>query len=296
MLQKISFLLLAAIAIRQVEPQTPLKVNVDLVNVLFSVTDRSGKFVSGLKQEDIAVEEDGRKQDILRFSQENQRPLTLGVLIDISPSVGRVFNDEKAAAISFLDTTLRPGDLTMVISFDHTVTLEEDFTEDKKVLRNAISKLNVGNGTSIYDAVYLACKEQFGKQAGRKAIILISDGQDTTSKIRMNEALLAAHQSDAVIYSISNRLGGFFDVPGSGAPATLKRFSLETGGTIFFVGGRTELTEVFAQIGEELRSQYSLAYTSSNSTRDGRYRHIRIVSKDPTYTIKARQGYYAPAS
>jgi VWFA-related protein len=296
MLQKISLLLLAAIAIRQVEPQTPLKVNVDLVNVLFSVTDRSGKFVSGLKQEDIAVEEDGRKQDILRFTQENERPLTLGVLVDISPSVGRVFNDEKAAAISFLDTTLRSGDLAMVISFDHTVTLEEDFTEDKKVLRNAISKLNVGNGTSIYDAVYLACKEQFGKQAGRKAIILISDGQDTTSKIRMNEALLAAHQSDAVIYSISNRLGGFFDVPGSGAPATLKRFSLETGGTIFFVGGRTELTEVFAQIGDELRSQYSLAYTSSNAARDGRYRHVRIVSKDPTYTIKARQGYYAPTS
>ena len=135
----------------------------------------------------------------------------------------------------------------MVISFDRTVTLEEDFTENKRALRDAINSLTVGNGTSIYDAVFLACQDQLSKEGGRKAIILISDGQNTTSKVRLTEALVAAHQSDAVIYSISNRIGGFFDIRGSGDPESLKRFSLETGGTVYFFGGRSELTAVFAQ-------------------------------------------------
>jgi Ca-activated chloride channel homolog len=187
-------------------PQTPLKVNVDLVNVLFSVIDRTGRFVSGLKRDDFAIEEDGRKQDIQRFSQENERPLTLGILVDKSPSVGRVFADEKNAAISFLDITLKAGDLAMVISFDRAVTLEQDFTESKRLLADAINSLTLGTGTSIYDAVYLACKDQLSKESGRKAIILISDGQDTASKVRLNEALVAAHQSEAVIYSISTPL------------------------------------------------------------------------------------------
>src|SRR5215471_12223315 len=155
MFQRIALLVLAAIGLQQAG-QAPLRVNVDLVNVPFSVTDRNGHFVSGLKREDVAVEEDGRKQDIQHFTQENELPLTLGVLVDKSPSVGRVFSEEKAAAISFLDTTLKSGDLAMVISFDRTVTLEEDFTESKRALRTAINNLTVGNGTSVYDAIYLA--------------------------------------------------------------------------------------------------------------------------------------------
>jgi VWFA-related protein len=295
MFQRIALIVLAAIGLQQ-SGQTPLRVNVDLVNVPFSVTDRNGHLVSGLKKEDIAVEEDGRKQDIQHFIQENELPLTLGVLVDKSPSVGRVFAEEKAAAVSFLDTILKSGDLAMVISFDRVVTLEEDFTENKRALRTAINNLTVGNGTSVYDAIYLACKDQLSKQAGRKAVILISDGEDTSSKLRLNEALLAAHQSDVVIYSISNRIGGFFNDPGNGSPDTLKRLSLETGGTLFFVGGRTELRETFAQIADELRSQYTIAYNSMNPAHDGKYRRIRIITKDPTYTVKARQGYYAPTS
>jgi VWFA-related protein len=302
---------LLAIAAAAALQQTPLRVNVDLVNVSFTVTDRGGRFVSGLKENDFALEEDGHQQEIQRFSQESERPLTIGVLIDKSPSVGRVFADEKAAAISFLDTILKTGDLAMVISFDRTVTLEEDFTEDKRPLRDAINSLITGNGTSVYDAIYLACKEQLPKEGGRKAVILISDGQDTTSKVQLTEALVAAHQSDAVIYSISNRIGGFFGNRGgdsraggnrgggnrgSNGPETLRRFSLETGGTVFFVGGRSDLTEVFSQISEELRSQYSLGYVSTITTRDGRYRRIRIIPKDSAYKVKAREGYYAPSS
>jgi VWFA-related protein len=271
-------------------------VNVDLTNVSFSVTDRTGRFVAGLKQDDFTVEEDGIKQEIKSFSRENELPLTIGMLIDKSPSVGSVFGDERSTAISFLDTTLRQNDLAMVISFDRTVTLEEDFTSNKQVLRRAINGVKIGNGTSVYDAVFLACDEQLKKESGRKAIILISDGQDTTSKVRISEALTAAQRSEAVIYSISNRIGGFFNERGSGSAETLKRFSLETGGTVYFVSGRSDLTEVFAQIADELRSQYSLAYVSSNPARDGKFRRIRIVPKEATNKVKAREGYYAPTS
>jgi Ca-activated chloride channel family protein len=207
-----------------------------------------------------------------------------------------VFGDERSTAISFLDATMRSNDLAMVISFDRTVTLEEDFTVNKQALGRAINSVKIGNGTSVYDAVFLACDEQLKKQSGRKAIILISDGQDTTSKVRISEALTAAQQSEAVIYSISNRIGGFFNERGSGSPDTLKRFSLETGGTVYFVSGRSDLTEVFTQISDELRNQYTLAYVSSNTARDGKFRRIRIVPKDATYRVKARQGYYAPSS
>jgi VWFA-related protein len=274
--------------------QNTIKVDVSLVNVFFTVTDASGRFVPGLKQEDFTVQEDGLKQEIQRFSAESQLPLTIGMLVDTSPSVSGVFNDEKDTAIQFLDSTLRRDDLAMVIDFNREVTLDQDLTSDKRKLSSAIDSLRPGPGTSIYDAVYLACNEVLNKEGGRKAIILISDGQDTSSKLRLAEAIRAAAKSEAVIYSISNRIGGFFGIRGSGSPDTLTRFSLETGGTVYFVGGRNDLTNVFEQIAEELRSQYTLAYSPSNTARDGRFRYIRIIPKDSKYKIKARNGYYAP--
>ena len=278
-------------------PQQPtLKVDVDLVNVLFTVTDAKGRLIPGLTKQDFAVEEDGRKQEIYSFSKENELPLTIGMLIDSSPSVSRVFADEKETAIQFLDSTLQPNDLAFVIGFERAVTLVEDFTDDQRKLRSAINSLAIGQGTSIYDAVYLACKEMFPKEGGRKAIILISDGQDTTSKLRFTESMIAADTSNAVIYSISNRIGGFFDIRGTGSPETLKEYSTQTGGTVYFVGGRSDLTRVFDQIAEELRTQYSLAYTSTNTARDGKFRKIRIITCDLSYWVKARTGYYAPKS
>src|SRR5262249_1601023 len=160
-------------------------------------------------------EEDGRKQEIQRFSVENQLPLTIGMLIDTSPSVSSVFNDEKDTAIRFLDSTLRPDDLAMGITFDREVTLDQDVTNDKTKLRSPIDTLRTGAGTVVYDAVYLACNEVLSKEGGRKAIILISDGQDTASKVRISEATFAAAKSEAIIYSISNRIGGFFGIRGS---------------------------------------------------------------------------------
>jgi VWFA-related protein len=280
------------------EPQDSLKVSVDLVSVQFTVTDRRGRFVPGLRAEDFVVEEDGKRQEIRHFARENELPLTLGMLIDTSPSVRPVFDEEKRTATGFLESTLRASDLALVIGFDRSVTLVQDYTENSKRLKAAIEELEIGGGTSLYDAIYLACKEKLNREAGRKAVILISDGEDTTSKTKFFEALIAAHQSDAVIYSISNRGDGFFYKGRSrgGDPGTLRKFSEETGGAAFFVDNKNSFKKVFDQIAQELRSQYSLGYISTNTARDGKYRQIRILSRDSSHTVKARKGYYAPGN
>src|SRR5229473_7910405 len=178
--------------------QDTLKVTVDLVNVQVSVTDRHGRFVPGLTAQDFKVEEDGRRQEIRNFARENELPLTLALLVDTSPSVRPVFDEEKLTAVGFLESVLREKDLALVIGFDRSVTLVQDYTDNLKSLKRAIDTLEIGGGTSVYDAVYLASKEKLRDEAGRKAIILISDGEDTTSKLKFTEALIAAHQSNAV--------------------------------------------------------------------------------------------------
>ncbi len=275
--------------------QDTLKVSVDLVNVQFTVTDRRGRLVPGLKAQDFAVEEDGRKQEIRYFARENERPLTLALLVDTSPSVRPVFEDEKLTAVAFLESTLRPSDLALVIGFDRSVTLVQDYTDSVRSLKSAISGLEMGGGTSLYDAVYLACEDKLKTETGRKAIVLISDGEDTTSKVQFVEALIAAHRSDTVIYAISNSSRGFLTrrLGGMGDLGTLKKFAEETGGAAYVADGRTSFEKIFNQIAEELRTQYSLGYVSSNPARDGKFRKIRIAPKNSSYQIKARKGYYA---
>ena len=286
--------------------QDVLKVTVDLVNVQFSVTDRHGRFVPGLTAQDFKVEEDGRRQEIRNFARENQLPLTLALLIDTSPSVRPVFDEEKLTAVSFLESVLREKDLALVIGFDRSVTMVQDYTDNVRLLKRAIDELETGGGTSVYDAVYLACKEKLSEEAGRKAIILISDGEDTTSKLKFTEALVAAHQSNAVIYAISNAVrGGFFSYGrrgrapinvGGGDLGTLRKFSEETGGTTFVVSNENNFKKIFDQIAQELRSQYSLGYVSLNTARDGKYRQVKITARDSSYNVKSRKGYYAPRS
>ena len=284
------------------QSEDTLKVTVDLVNVQFSVTDRHGRFVSGLTAQDFKVEEDGRRQEIRNFARENELPLTLALLIDTSPSVRPVFDEEKLTANSFLESVLREKDLALVIGFDRSVTMVQDYTENLKLLKRAIDQLEIGGGTSIYDAVYLAGKEKLTDEAGRKAIILISDGEDTTSKTKFTEALLSAHQSNAVIYAISNAAStglfghgrGGFPGFGDGDIRTLKKFSEETGGSTFVVNSENSFKKIFDQIAQELRSQYSLGYFSLNTARDGKYRQIKVTARQPGYIVKSRKGYYAP--
>jgi Ca-activated chloride channel family protein len=282
------------------QSQDTLKVSVDLVSVPFTVTDRHGRYVSGLTARDFTVEEDGRRQQISNFAHENELPLTVALLIDTSPSVRPVFEEEKATAKTFLETIMRSKDLALVIGFDRSVTLVQDYTENVRLLKRAIDELEIGGGTSVFDAVYLACKEKLSTEAGRKAIIMLSDGDDTTSKLKFNDALIAAHQSDTVIYGIYYSLrsafpygrrgrGGF----GGGDPGTLRKFSAETGGTTFVVNNQNTFGKIFEQITQELRSQYSLGYYSTNTSRDGKFRQIKIVPRDSSYSVKARRGYYA---
>jgi Ca-activated chloride channel family protein len=288
--------------------QDTLKVAVDLVNVQFSVIDRHGRFVPGLTAQDFKVEEDGRRQEIRNFARENELPLTLALLVDTSPSVRPVFDEEKMTAVGFLESVLREKDLALVIGFDRSVTLVQDYTDNLKSLKRAVDELEIGGGTSVYDAVYLASKEKLSGEAGRKAIIMISDGEDTTSKLKFNEALVAAHQSNAVIYAISNSVpfgffpygrhgrGPFGGLGGGGDISTLKKFSEETGGSTFVVSNENGFKKIFDQIAQELRSQYSLGYFSLNTARDGKYRQIKITTRESAYSVKSRKGYYAPKS
>jgi Ca-activated chloride channel homolog len=282
------------------QDQDTLKVRVDLVNVPFSVMDRHGRFVPGLTAKDFLVEEDGRRQEIRNFSRENELPLTLALLIDTSPSVRPVFDEEKATAKAFLESILNSKDLALVIGFDRTITLVQDFTENVRLLKRAIDDLEIGGGTAVYDAVYLATKEKLGDEAGRKAIILISDGEDTTSKIKFNDALMSALKTDTIIYAISNSIRNPFPFYGRRRPGggggdigTLRRFSTETGGATFAVNSETTFSKIFDQIAKELRSQYSLGYNSTNGARDGKFRQIKIIPRDSSYTVRARRGYYA---
>jgi len=279
-----------------------LKVNVDLVSVPFSVMDRQGRFVTGLTKNDFLVQEDGRRQEIRNFAHENELPVTIALLIDTSPSVRGVFEEEKVTAKAFLESILRKEDLALVIGFDRAVTLVQDYTENVKALGRSIDSLEIAGGTSVYDAVYLAAKEKLNGEAGRKAIILISDGEDTTSRVKLDEALREAQQSDAVIYAISNSLRNGFPYfrrgrPGFGGSGgdigTLRRFSNETGGVTFVVNDEDTFAKIFQQIAQELRSQYSLGYVSTNTARDGKFRQIKIVPRNSKHTVRARKGYYA---
>jgi VWFA-related protein len=276
-----------------------LRVIVDLVNVPFSVTDRQGRFIPGLTAKDFLVQEDGRRQEIRNFARENELPVTLALLIDTSPSVRPVFEEEKETAKAFLESIMRTEDLALVIGFDRSVTLVQDYTDNLKFLHRAIDELEMGGGTSVYDAVYLGSKE-LESEAGRKAIILISDGEDTTSKLNFNDALRAAHQSETIIYAISNSVRNGFPYfrrgrarSGGGDIGTLRKFSAETGGATFVVNDENTFGRIFGQIAQELRSQYSLGYVSTNNARDGKFRQIKIVPRNSSYTVRARKGYYA---
>jgi len=279
-----SLLLFSAIA-AAVQAQFRIQVAVDLVNVNFSAMDSRGRMIPGLMAQDFVVEEDGKIQNVTLFAREQELPLTLAMLIDISPSVEPVFEEEKLTASRFLKSILGSRDLALVIGFDNNATLMQDFTEDLPSLQTAIQKLKLSKmGTSLYDAVYLACEDKLSREAGRKAVVLISDGEDTTSSYNASKAMIAAHGSNAVIYAISN----------AGNSGTMRRMAEETGGAFFRIRRDGDFDKVFQQIALELRTQYSLAYQSTNTARDGAFRRIKIIPRDSNISVRARRGYYAP--
>ena len=280
-----ALLLLLTTAIPAAQPaQFKVEVAVDLVHVNFSATDRKGRMIPGLTAEDFTIEEDGKLQKVTLFARERDLPLTLALLIDVSPSVSTVFEEEKYTASAFLRSVLGPRDLALVIAFDRWVTLVQDFTEDVPSLTSAIESLSLlKGGTSLYDAVFLAADEKLARETGRKAIVLISDGEDTTSQFSLSKAMIAAHKSDAVIYTISN----------GGDSGSLRRLAEETGGASFRVRREGDFEKVFDQISTELRTQYSIGYYSTNPARDGTFRRIKIIPGGSNVNVRARRGYYA---
>ncbi len=275
------------------QEQTTLRIDVNLVNVLCTVQSRQGQFVTDLKRQDFRIEEDGVKQSITHFSREVALPLTLGILIDTSPSVQDILPLEQRAAVEFLRTVLNKNDLAMIMNFDRSVSLIQDFTNSLDLLEKAVGLLAIGGGTSLHDAVFLACDEKLRHESGRKAIVLISDGGDTTSKLKIREAIESAQRADTVIYAISNQIGGFYR-RAYGNSGALKKYSRATGGTAFFPNRPQKFRRAFDAIETELRSQYLLTYQSSNQERDGSYRSIKVrLPNKKGLRVKARKGYYA---
>lgn len=313
---------------------------VELVDLLVSVRDKKGVLVKDLQRSDFTVLEEGKQQEIRRFSRETDLPLTIGMLIDTSGSVAEELVEERRAARQFFEQVLRKQDKAFVISFGREAMLEQDVTESLRELQEGLDEVQVDDGlqrrrplvgqnnfqfpfpgvgggvggrrfpvprptpqprngggknkqftlggTVLYDAIFLASDEVLKPISGRKAIILITDGEDRGSKIRLTGAIEAAQKSDTIVYSIFVKP----DRRGMGADDILERISNETGGRMFRLEKRN-LDKIFAEINQELRSQYSLSYSSSNPDRDGYFRKIEVRMKDKTQKATTRAGYYA---
>ncbi|HYK90066.1 MAG TPA: VWA domain-containing protein [Acidobacteriota bacterium] len=273
--------------------QTTIRTEVALVNVVLSAVDNRGQPVHGLKADDFLVFEDRTPQRVEYFSdlsKGGEVPLTIALLIDTSGSVKNKLQFEKETAAEFFKDVLRRNkDLALIIQFDSEVNLVQDFTQDPNVLISALGTLQAGNSTALYDAIYLAVDDKLKSESGRKVIVVITDGDDTSSKLRKEEAIEAAQKNDVLIYGIGVRgeYGANFGI--------LKKFAEETGGSFFSPRARfAEIQAAFKAIGQDLQGQYSLAYSSTNKKRDGSFRSIDVRCKLSGVRVRTRKGYYAP--
>ena len=276
-----------------------IRVGTNEVNVVFTVTDKHGKRVTDLKQNDFHFVDDNRPATEIRsFHAETNLPLEVGLLIDASSSVRDRFKFEQESAIEFLNQTIRKRyDQAFVVGFDVTPEVTQDFTDDTEKLAHGVRELRPGGGTAMYDALYFACRDKLLKapQIGpsRRAIILLSDGDDNQSHVTLLEAIEMAQRADAIIYTISTNVSG---TKGAG-DKVLERMADATGGRPFFPFQIRDVTNAFAEIQDELRSQYAVSYKPADFKEDGHFRTIEIVANDrKDFRVRARRGYYAPVS
>jgi VWFA-related protein len=315
-----SLFLLAMLPVPPVLPQQKpaeemppsITVEVSLVNILASVHDKHGGLIGNLTKDDFTVLEDGKPQTIKYFTRETDLPLTIGLLIDVSASQRNLLDIEKRAAHQFFAQVLRKKDEAFLISFGEDSELLQDYTNSPKLLQAGLSQLQINSGTSgigpgpvptisqprgtvLYDAVYLAANEKLRAEVGRKVIVLITDGIDEGSKLKIEEAIEAAQKSDVVIYSIDYAdpsAYGMFSFGGV-SDFALQRMSGETGGRVFKVDRKHSLDDAFKELQDEMRSQYAIAYTSSNPEQDGRFRRLIVKVGDKNLKVQVRKGYYA---
>ena len=297
-------------------PAETLKISVNVVGLFFNVKDKHGALIPKLTKEDFEVYEDGKPQTIKYFAAESNLPLTLGILIDSSGSQLRVLDMEKQVGGAFLRQILTDKDEAYVIDFNVDAELVQDYTRDVRRLQAALNKVKINTGyttgpipgagggpvptanspgTVLYDAVYLSAHDMLAKEVGRKAMILLTDGEDEGSRLKIKDAIEAAQKADAIIYVLLCADRGFYGSfqMGYSGESEMRKLTEQTGGRVINVGNKFDkLREAFDQIAAELRSQYNLGYTSTNTVFDSGYRKLEIKSKQ-NYKIQSRAGYYA---
>ncbi len=301
------------------EPTETIKVGVNVVQLFFNVKDKHGALIPNLTKDDFEIYEDGKAQTIKYFTPESNLPLTLGILIDTSGSQMRVLDMEKEVGGAFLKQVLTDKDEAFVIDFNIDSSLVQDFTRDTRRLQNALNKVKINSGvtmptlpgagggpvptaatrgTVLYDAVYLSAHDMLSKEVGRKAMILLTDGEDEGSQLKINDAIEASQKADAIVYVLlcADRGGYFSQGMAYSGESEMRKLTEATGGRVVNVGNKFDkLKEAFDQIAAELRSQYNIGYTPTNAKVDGSYRKLEIKNKEG-YKIQARAGYYAARS
>jgi VWFA-related protein len=301
----------------QDQAQQTIKVKVNVVQLFFNVKDKQGALITNLAKDDFEIREDGQSQTIKYFAAESNLLLTLGILIDSSGSQQRVLQMEKKVGGKFLNEILREQDLAFVISFDVNVNLLQDFTNSVDVLQTALNSARIDitggrttgppgpkgeipvvlRGTLLYDAVYLASNDELSQQVGRKAMILLTDGEDQGSQMGIRDAVKAAQKSGSIIYVLLCADRKFYGSNGYSGKGKMNTLTQETGGRVIVVGNKLDkLKSAFNQIAHELRNQYSIGYSPTNTALDGTLRKVEIHAKDKDYRIQARTAYYALSS
>jgi len=287
-----------------------IKMDVDLVNLFFSVRDKRGGYISSLTKDDLEFYEEGKRQTLKAFTRETDLPLTIGLLVDVSGSQGALIEEERGASLKFFSQVLRKKDMAFIISFGADTELLQDFTNSVGLLDKGLRSMRLnagvsgmsptgspfpgsGRGTVLYEAVWLAAKEKLNGEVGRKAIVMITDGNDVGSRTRIESAIEAAQRADTIIYVIlfedPRYTSGMFG--GMSGEGPMRRMAEETGGRVFRVGRRNTLDQIYAEIQQEMRSQYAAAYSPGEGGSG--YRHIEVKAKDKNYRVQVRKGYYA---
>ncbi|MGO8756694.1 MAG: VWA domain-containing protein [Terracidiphilus sp.] len=273
-----------------------IKVRVNEVSLIFTVTDKHGHYIPNLNQSDFALLDDQKAPaKVNSFHQQINLPLRVGIVIDASSSIRSRFQFEQQSATEFLLEVLRAkGDRAFVMGFDVAPTVTADWTNNPDALENGINKLEPGGGTALFDAVYTACRDKLlterGPEPFRKAIILISDGDDNQSRVYLSEAIRECERAETIIYAISTNW-----TPSRGqGDRVLQQLAEETGGEVFFPPSVEDMATSFKDVETELRSQYALIYTPADFKNDGAFRSIYLYCYDRRYAVRAKKGYFAP--
>jgi VWFA-related protein len=281
----------------ELTPEETIVTRVREANFVFAVFDKRGRYIKDLKKDQFTVLDNRQRVPALTsFTAESNLPLRVGVMIDASSSVRGEFKFEQEAAIEFLNQIVKPRDQAFVVSFDDVTHVEQDFTANTEKLTQAVHRIRPGGGTALFDAIYQVCRDVIMKRperaSVRRAIILLSDGDNQTSRLTMTEAIEMAQRAEVIIYAINTETGTRGGQRGSRGAKILEAIAQATGGKVFYPFRVEELANAFNDIQDELRSQYSLSFRPM--VADGTFHSIEIIPPDKKYKVRTRKGYFAP--